>query len=150
MTNAFVCFDSIPVCPKQEVFCSPHNQSTIQPNRWVDGEKKHTVLPFPHFVWTVVHKTVQNKTIDTLRHNTTSNNPWDRFFTTYFPWCQRITKCANMSEKSYPSSIKNSRHVGLCIIILYLSTTDYSSDQTLDQIINEILLTCLSQNNKLP
>lgn len=133
---------------QEELFCSPHNQSTIQPNRWV---KRNTLFSLPpHFVWTVMHKTVQNKTIYTLIHNTTSNNPSDRFFSTCFPWCQRITKCAKMSEKSYPSSIKNSKHAGICIIILYLSTINYSNHQTLDQIINEILLTCLSQNSKLP
>lgn len=92
------------------------------------GEKKHTVLPFPPFFWTVMHKLVQNKTIYTLIHNMTSNNPSDRFSSTYFLQCQRVTKCANISEKSYPSSIKNSRHVGLpCIIILHLSTINYST-----------------------
>lgn len=114
------------ISPKQELFCSLHNQNTIQHNRRV---KRNTLFSLsPHFFWTVMHKPVQNKTVYTLIHNITSNNPSDRFSSTYFLQCQRVTKCANISEKSYPSSIKNSRHVGLpCIIILHLSTINYST-----------------------
>lgn len=63
LTNDFVRFYSILLCPvsfpNHEIFCSSHNQNTGQHNTWV--KRKTFFSLFPHFVWTAMHRTVQNK-----------------------------------------------------------------------------------------
>lgn len=112
------------ISPKQELFCSLHNQNTIQHNRWVKRNTLFSLFPL-FFFWTVMHKPVQNKTIYTLIHNTTSSNPSDTFPSTHFPQCQRVVPTsmkkatlAALRTVGMWDSLLSSYSISLLLIIL--------------------------------